>query len=75
MKAPDYWKRYPVETPPAAIERLLQVQTFSSGGRRWELLFLDRAASGSRSVWRPSCITPRALRSRPAPRPTRLDAR
>jgi hypothetical protein len=36
MRDPNYWKRYPVETPAAEIEGALKTTTFASGSETFE---------------------------------------
>ena len=53
MRDPDYWRRYPVETTPDEIRRVLKRATFSSAGGDLELLMFERRAASPSVVISP----------------------
>jgi pimeloyl-ACP methyl ester carboxylesterase len=53
MRDSDYWRRYPVETPPDEILRILKRVPFSSTGEDLELLMFERGSASPSVVISP----------------------
>ena len=56
MRDPDYWRRYPVETTPDEILRMLKRTTCSSAGGDLELLMFERGAASPSIVISPGSV-------------------